>query len=363
MDGGFLLPSEADPVWAGDIDRMFISLVPQGYSGADAALSAPVEAWLELEDITCDGAASVLRVGDVMVPPHGLSIATGYDDSYNLTPERVLRHILLLGYTAVPLLIFGVLIGIFKYFSQRKYRLDKTKRDVRDVSFNIFLLLTFLILPTTSTKILNTFNCDKLDDGRRVLKADLSIDCDSSVHKLFMLYAYAMIVVFPVGIPMMYAVMLYKARKHVDPGQDNILSTQVVRIIAEVAIASESEYELEDGDELEENKVEVVEYIVDRDAVEKAVQVGSQIERSRIEKEMSKQLSTYVLKTKNVSRVFWHKGDGGSNQLHLVGIEIHLDEEGALKEAVRRREETEKQNDHLAMMKFLYDAYEPRCWW
>jgi len=98
LAGGFLLPSEADPVWAGDIDRMFISLVPEGYSGEDAALTAPVEAWLELEDISCDGAASVLRVGDVMVPPHGLSIATGYDDSYNLTPERVLRHILHLGY-------------------------------------------------------------------------------------------------------------------------------------------------------------------------------------------------------------------------------------------------------------------------
>jgi hypothetical protein len=28
LNGGYLLPSEADPVWAGDVDRMFISLVP-----------------------------------------------------------------------------------------------------------------------------------------------------------------------------------------------------------------------------------------------------------------------------------------------------------------------------------------------
>ena len=30
LDGGFLLPDEADPVWSGDIDRMFVSLVAPG---------------------------------------------------------------------------------------------------------------------------------------------------------------------------------------------------------------------------------------------------------------------------------------------------------------------------------------------
>ena len=33
-----------------------------------------------------------------MVPEHGLSIATGYDDAYNQTPERLLRQALALGY-------------------------------------------------------------------------------------------------------------------------------------------------------------------------------------------------------------------------------------------------------------------------
>ena len=31
LDAGFLLPAEAAPVWAGDIDRLFVSLVPPGY--------------------------------------------------------------------------------------------------------------------------------------------------------------------------------------------------------------------------------------------------------------------------------------------------------------------------------------------
>ncbi len=98
IDGGFLLPGEADPVWAGDVDRMFVSLVPAGYTGAATPLAAPVEAWVELSGMRCDGPGSVLAIGDAMVPPHMLRIATGYDDSYNLTPARLLRNMIQLGY-------------------------------------------------------------------------------------------------------------------------------------------------------------------------------------------------------------------------------------------------------------------------
>jgi uncharacterized protein (TIGR02217 family) len=98
LTGGFLLPDEADPVHAGDIDRMFISLVPEAYDGGSDAFPAGIEAWVEISEIGCDGSGSVIEIGDVMVPEHGLSIATGYDDAYNQTPERVLRQALALGY-------------------------------------------------------------------------------------------------------------------------------------------------------------------------------------------------------------------------------------------------------------------------
>jgi uncharacterized protein (TIGR02217 family) len=97
--GGFVLPDEGDPVWAGDVDRMFVSLVPPGYVAGDATpLAGAVGAWVELTGIACDGPGSVLAIGDVVVPEHGLSIATGYDDAYNQTPARLLRSMLQLGY-------------------------------------------------------------------------------------------------------------------------------------------------------------------------------------------------------------------------------------------------------------------------
>ncbi len=98
LTGGFTPITNDVPVWAGDVDRMFISLVPPGFTNSDTPLSAPANGWVELSNIVCDGSGSVLEIGDTLVPPHGLSIATGYDDSYNLTPERLLRNAFHLGY-------------------------------------------------------------------------------------------------------------------------------------------------------------------------------------------------------------------------------------------------------------------------
>ena len=93
---GFALGGAA--VFTGDIDRMFISLVPNGYTNTDAPLAASLEAWVTLTGMSCDGAGSVLEVGDALLPPHTLSIATGYDDAYNQTPARLLRNAYALGY-------------------------------------------------------------------------------------------------------------------------------------------------------------------------------------------------------------------------------------------------------------------------
>ena len=112
LEGGFRLPDDSDPVWAGDVDRMFISLVPPAYDAGDTGFAAPVEGWAELSDIVCDGAGSVLAVGDVMLPEHGLSMATGYDDSFNQTPERLVAAIHALGYRGA----INHYVGMSHYF-------------------------------------------------------------------------------------------------------------------------------------------------------------------------------------------------------------------------------------------------------
>ena len=97
LEAGWTLPGEL--VWPKAIDRMFVSLAPQGYvQGSSARLAARVDGWAEMSAIETDGAHALLEIGDAMLPPHGEQIATAYDDSFNQTPARLLRGIEQLGY-------------------------------------------------------------------------------------------------------------------------------------------------------------------------------------------------------------------------------------------------------------------------
>ncbi|MBC2665045.1 DUF2460 domain-containing protein [Novosphingobium flavum] len=99
LDGGFVLPDDADPVHPADIDRMFISLVAPGFvPGGTNPFAVPPEGWAELSAIRCDGERAMLEIGDVIVPPHGIACATAYDDCCNQAPARLLRNVDQLGY-------------------------------------------------------------------------------------------------------------------------------------------------------------------------------------------------------------------------------------------------------------------------
>ena len=97
LESGFSLPGEA--IHPHDIERMFISLAPQGYvEGSEAVLPTRVDGWAEMSAIGCEGEGAMLAIGDVLIPAHGEQIATAYDDSFNQTPARLLRSAEGLGY-------------------------------------------------------------------------------------------------------------------------------------------------------------------------------------------------------------------------------------------------------------------------
>lgn len=90
-----------EPVYAGDIDRMFLSLVPAEYDGSAAPLASPVSTWIELRGISSTGMGSTISIGDAFVPEHSLRICSGYDDGYNQSPERLVDQWLALGYRSI----------------------------------------------------------------------------------------------------------------------------------------------------------------------------------------------------------------------------------------------------------------------
>jgi uncharacterized protein (TIGR02217 family) len=96
---GWDITAGTTSVHPADIDRMFISLAPPGFStGAHVVLPQRVDAWVELSAISCDGEHGLLEIGDVLIPEHPVRMATAYDDSYNQTPERIVRSLRGLGY-------------------------------------------------------------------------------------------------------------------------------------------------------------------------------------------------------------------------------------------------------------------------
>lgn len=86
------------PIFTGDIDRLFISLVPVGYDESAMPLSSKVTTWLELRNMEARGLTSTLAIGDAFLPEHRLRICSGYDDSYHQAPERLVEQWLALGY-------------------------------------------------------------------------------------------------------------------------------------------------------------------------------------------------------------------------------------------------------------------------
>jgi uncharacterized protein (TIGR02217 family) len=99
----------ADPLYPADIDRMFISLVAPAYvQGSTNPLPSAVDGWVEMTGIRCDGDNAMLAIGNVFVPPHGLAMATAYDDNCNQTPARLIRSLRQMGYRGSVLHYVGM---------------------------------------------------------------------------------------------------------------------------------------------------------------------------------------------------------------------------------------------------------------
>ena len=65
---------------------------------------------------------------------------------------------------------------------------------------SLALIVAYVMLPVATTVILKTYSCETFDDGSRMLRADYSIDCDSSRHQLFAVYSGMMVVLYPLGV-------------------------------------------------------------------------------------------------------------------------------------------------------------------
>jgi len=94
----------------------------------------------------------------------------------------------------------------------------------------VTLVVTFLLVPSTATKIFKTFLCDPFEfdpaanTTRSYLHNDLALSCESDEYVATENLAYAMLFVWPVGVPLLYAILLWASRDALLSGKPTSLS-------------------------------------------------------------------------------------------------------------------------------------------
>jgi hypothetical protein len=90
--------------------------------------------------------------------------------------------------------------------------------------------LSYFILPSVTTTVFKLFLCTNIDPNQEdpsnddyFLTADMSISCHSELYSKYITFAVAMIVLYPVGIPLMYFTLLYRNRDEI-ADRDSIIS-------------------------------------------------------------------------------------------------------------------------------------------
>lgn len=81
--------------------------------------------------------------------------------------------------------------------------------------------IILLIYPAVSRVVLEGVNCRTLDNGRRYLVSDFTIDCQSKYYLSHLPLVAPAVLIYPVGIPLMFFVLL-KFKRDVHPWDENL---------------------------------------------------------------------------------------------------------------------------------------------
>jgi len=85
------------------------------------------------------------------------------------------------------------------------------------------IAITYLTLPTITTTAFGLFPCESFDDETRMMRRDYDISCLADGRDVWVYYGYLIVGMFPVGVTLMYFLLLYRVRdKLKDEDRDNI---------------------------------------------------------------------------------------------------------------------------------------------
>lgn len=155
-----------------------------------------------------------LEVVDVFNFNLGWTLATGCMVDINFYANLVLA-------TVGPLIIVIWILASYVLTSCKCGDSDREARGRRDRRHaSAIFWISFLVYSSASSAIFKTFACDHLDTDKYYLRADHSLECFDAKHNAFMFYASIMMLIYPIGIPISYALVLFRFRSTLKKEQE-----------------------------------------------------------------------------------------------------------------------------------------------
>eukprot|EP01050_Picozoa_sp_SAG11_P017100 SAG11_NODE_2422_length_3379_cov_191.171037_2_plen_742_part_00 len=120
---------------------------------------------------------------------------------------------------AVPFIFF---VGIGLNYLRERGNNETAGVRARTMSFNV----GFLLYPRISKHIFEMLNCRRLSENEQFLERDYGVDCDDDTYKVFFYLACVLVVLIPLGVPVILLVKMWtQTRRNYnnfnhDSGQD-----------------------------------------------------------------------------------------------------------------------------------------------
>ncbi|GMI45467.1 hypothetical protein TrCOL_g8538 [Triparma columacea] len=273
---------------------------------------------------------------------------------------------------SMTILSLVIIIGVYYRSYQLKKlngkrKLSEGETDWAALLFNYLLVFTFLIFPTVSTKILHTFGCQEFTDNYHAqdvlqnslrsdlnsqvnapdegdfLKIDLSLRCSDrwegkgsgKWHDAGVVWAWLMVIVFPVGIPVAYLILMYNQRLDIDPGQNFLLGKRTAkRFDVKTRLWSFMEHKQKKKKKTRKLFCKTLKWVVADGFVDFS---PSEVQQFIKKKEQEGEIGWTMVETMDGVEAMWC--------------------------ALFLRSKRETENPSLRQLQFLYETYEPRCWW
>ena len=115
-------------------------------------------------------------------------------------------------------LIFLVVVGLVLHSVIRRWRCPSFM-SILEKATPVSLRLLFLVYPIVCTVAFEAFSCFEFEGNRGWLVADTTIQCRTSDHDFALALAWVAIALYPVGMLVLNASLLFCARKEIRSGK------------------------------------------------------------------------------------------------------------------------------------------------